>query len=142
MQFLFAHDVHGEVSDDEKSAFWDLHNAKPGVREHAEQLVRGIQEHQGEIDGLISGTLLNFSFERLGTVDRNILRLAVYEMLHVPEVPSAVAINEAIEIAKMYGDTQTKKFVNGVLDRISKTVPKRTAVDADDPKSKVQHPKS
>jgi N utilization substance protein B len=67
--------------------------------------------------------LQNFSFERLGTVDRNILRLAVYELLHETDVPRPVVINEAIEIAKTFGDTQTRMFVNGVLDRIAKTLP-------------------
>jgi N utilization substance protein B len=125
MQLMFAHDVQGEVSEQDMSTFWDLHTARPGVRENAERLVKGIQEHQVEIDALITGTLENFSFARLGTVDRNILRLAIYEMIHLPEVPRPVAINEAIEIAKTFGDTQTKNFVNGVLDKISRALPKR-----------------
>jgi N utilization substance protein B len=123
MQFLFAHDVHGDVTGVDASAFWGLHSAKDNVRKHAERLVKGIQEHQTDIDGRITGAVQNFSFDRLGTVDRNILRLAIYEMLFEPAVPYVVAINEAIEIAKTYGDTQTKKFVNGVLDRIARGLP-------------------
>ncbi len=127
MQYLFAHDVHGEVSDPERSAFWDLHMAKDDVREHAERLIKGILIHREEIDTRITGVLQNFSFERLGTVDRNILRLAVYEMLHEQDIPRPVVINEAIEIAKVFGDTQTRVFVNGVLDRIAKALPPVTA---------------
>lgn len=136
MQFLFAHDVHGEVAGVDSSAFWGLHSAKENVRKHAERLVKGIQDHQTDIDGRITGAVQNFSFDRLGTVDRNILRLAIYEMLFEPGVPYVVAINEAIEIAKTYGDTHTKKFVNGVLDRIARSLPKKpkvgTAADDDE----------
>ena len=128
MQFLFAHDVHGKVEEGDLSAFWTLHSAKETVRKHAERLVQGIQDHQKEIDDRITSVLQNFSFDRLGTVDRNILRLAVYEMLFDPGVPPPVAINEAIEIAKDFGDTQTKKFVNGVLDRIARSLPPKQAV--------------
>jgi N utilization substance protein B len=125
MQYLFAHDLHGagEVSDTERNAFWDLHMAKNDVREYAERLIKGILTFREEIDSRIASVLQNFSFERLGTVDRNILRLAVYEMLHEQDVPRPVVINEAIEIAKAFGDTQTRVFVNGVLDRIAKTLP-------------------
>ena len=125
MQFLFAHDVHGKVEDGDLSAFWTLHSAKENVRKHAERLVKGIQDHQQEVDDRITSVLQNFSFDRLGTVDRNILRLAVYEMLFEPAVPPVVAINEAIEIAKDFGDTHTKKFVNGVLDRIARSLPSK-----------------
>ncbi len=126
MQFLFAHDVHGaEVSEIEGNAFWDLHSARKDVREHAEGLVVGILKHRDEIDVLISGALENFRLERLGVVDRNILRLAVFEMLHLPDVPVPVVINEAIEIAKEFGDTQTRSFVNGVLDKIGRDVKQR-----------------
>jgi N utilization substance protein B len=125
MQYLFAHDLHGEVSvsDTERNAFWDLHMAKSDVREYAERLIKGILTFREEIDARITSVLQNFSFERLGTVDRNILRLAVYELLHEQDVPRPVVINEAIEIAKVFGDTQTRVFVNGVLDRIAKTLP-------------------
>lgn len=123
MQYLFAHDVHGEVSEMERNAFWTLHMAKDDVRGYAETLIKGILAHQAEVDERITAVLQNFSFDRLGTVDRNILRLAVYELLHQPDVPRPVVINEAIEIAKAFGDTQTRVFVNGVLDRIAKALP-------------------
>lgn len=122
MQYLFAHDVHGKVADVDREAFWALHSASPDVRTHAESLVTGILEHQTEVDRRIEATLENFSFTRLGVVDRNILRLAVYEMICQHEVPVPVVINEAIEIAKLFGDTQTRSFVNGVLDKIAKSL--------------------
>lgn len=126
VQYLFAHDLHGIVSDAERAAFWDMHIAKGGVRTYAEDLVNGILLHQEGIDRTIAAVLENFSFERLGVVDRNILRLGVYEMLHT-DVPLPVIINEAIEIASDFGDTKTRRFVNGVLDRIGKNLPPRPA---------------
>jgi transcription antitermination protein NusB len=135
MQYLFAHDVHGDVSEVECAAFWDLHSASPYVRKHAESLVKGILSHQQEIDEHITSTLENFRFERLGTVDRNILRLAVYEMLHAPDVPVPVAINEALEIAKLFGDIQTRSFVNGVLDKIARSLPASAATEIPNPQS-------
>lgn len=132
MQFLFAHDVHGKVEDTDRAAFWTLHSASQDIRAHAESLVNGIKIHQAQIDDYIAATLENFRFERLGVVDRNILRLAVYEMLHT-EVPVPVVINEAVEISKVFGDTQTRAFVNGVLDKIAKQIPGRQAPSAPQP---------
>ena len=134
VQYLFAHDLHGMVSEVERAAFWDMHMAKGVVRVYAEELVDGILAHQGEVDQLISSVLENFSFERLGVVDRNILRLGVYEMLHT-DVPRPVVINEAIEIAGDFGDVKTRKFVNGVLDRLAKTLPPRQVASTEKPAS-------
>jgi len=134
MQFLFAQDVHGIVSDEDRAAFWEMHMAKEHVRAYAEDLVKGILAHQSELDQLISSVLENFSFERLGVVDRNILRLGLYELLYT-EVPPPVVINEAIEIARDFGDTKTRKFVNGILDRLAKSLPPRPAPALENPAS-------
>ena len=134
MQYLFAHDVHGIVSDAERAAFWEMHLAKDAVRAYAEELVGGILRHQQEVDMLISSVLENFSFERLGVVDRNILRLGVYELLYT-DVPPPVIINEAIEIARDFGDTKTRSFVNGILDRLAKSLPPRPAPTVENPAS-------
>ncbi len=120
VQFLFAHDLHGEHTPGEQEAFWEIHNAKPSVREHAETLARGVLAHREEIDALIAPVLQNFRLERVANVDRNILRLAVYELLHQPEVPAPVILNEAIEIAKSLGAGESGGFVNGILDQIAK----------------------
>jgi N utilization substance protein B len=132
MQYLFAHDVHGIVTDEERAAFWEMHLAKDSVRTYAEELVNGILRHQPEIDPMIAAVLENFSFERLGVVDRNILRLGVYELLHT-DVPRPVIINEAIEIARDFGDIKTRQFVNGILDRVAKSLPPRPASALENP---------
>jgi len=133
IQYLFAHDLHGEVSEQERNAFWELHSANNKVREHAESLIKGIQENQQQIDEQITRRLENYSFERVGMVDRNILRVAVYELLYVNEIPVRVIINEAVEIARDLGDTQTRVFVNGILDKIAKAVRPAGEAEANKP---------
>lgn len=88
--------------------------------EYLEKLVYGVTNHLQEIDTLIEKELENWTLSRLATVDRNLLRMATYELTYLTdEVPPKVAINEAVEIAKIYGDEKSSKFVNGVLAKIS-----------------------
>lgn len=122
MQLLFSREFTPGEGEHDVEGFFKLHTAKRDVRQHAEQLYRGVTERLGEIDALIVPVLENFSMERLDGVDRNILRVALYEMHHCPEVPPVVAISEAIEIAKRYGGEQSARFVNGVLDKLKSGV--------------------
>lgn len=98
--------------------FWAQLPTKPGPRDYAEKLIRGVREHVGELDHHIHGALQNWTPERVGPIERNAIRIAVYEMLHVSDVPSRVAINEAIEVVKLFGADEATRFVNGVLDRL------------------------
>jgi N utilization substance protein B len=88
------------------------------VRPYADSIVRGVLEHTSDIDDLISSHTHNWRLERIAAVDRNILRMAIYEFLHQQDVPRAVVINEAIEIAKRYSTEESSQFINGVLDGI------------------------
>ncbi|QHE62127.1 transcription antitermination factor NusB [Rossellomorea vietnamensis] len=88
---------------------------------YLEQIVLGFIENQERIDGHIRENLEKWSFDRLAKVDRNILRLGVYELLFVEDVPNNVVINEAVEIAKIFGDDQSSKFINGVLSKVSQS---------------------
>lgn len=88
--------------------------------EDARSLVEGTTLHRSEIDELIRSQADNWRLERMPVVDRNILRLAVYEMLHRPDVPKLVVLDEAIELAKRYGSDQSGRFVNGLLDGLLK----------------------
>jgi len=81
-------------------------------------LTQGVKDHQAEIDGLISDVAENWRLDRMAAIDRNILRLGVYEMLHRSDIPPKVAINEALELAKRYSTAQSSRFVNGILDKI------------------------
>jgi transcription antitermination protein NusB len=86
--------------------------------EFTESLTAGVKEHQAELDAMISQVAENWRLDRMAAIDRNILRLGAYEMLHCPEVPAKVAINEALELAKRYSTAQSSRFVNGILDRV------------------------
>ena len=86
--------------------------------EFTEGLIAGVQEHQPRIDALISEVAENWRLDRMAAIDRNILRLGAYEMLFCPDVPTKVAINEALELAKRYSTAQSSRFVNGILDRL------------------------
>jgi N utilization substance protein B len=88
--------------------------------EYAKELVRGTTDNKERIDGMIRGQADNWRLERMPAVDRNILRLAVYEMLHERETPKLVVLDEAIELAKKFGSEQSGRFVNGLLDGLLK----------------------
>ena len=82
------------------------------------ELVNGVLAHQDEIDNRIESHSLNWKLQRMSFIDRNILRIAVFELLYCEEIPPKVSINEAIEIAKTYGDRNSPAFVNGILDQV------------------------
>jgi len=103
--------------------FWQEHPAAPEVQSFAESLVRGTLEHGAEIDRQVAGHATHWSLARIAPVERNILRLAAYELLYRHDIPEKVAINEAIELAKLYGSEESGAFVNGILDQIRLSVP-------------------
>ena len=87
--------------------------------EFAAELVRGVAEHQEEIDGLIRRFAKGWSLERMPVIDRNLLRMAIFELGHRPDVPTGAVISEAVELAKTYSTDESGKFVNGMLGRIA-----------------------
>ncbi|MDH4408614.1 MAG: transcription antitermination factor NusB [Verrucomicrobiales bacterium] len=122
VQFLYGNEAQGsvEVTLDRLSAFWELRDAKPIVREFAEELIHGVTGHLDEIDATIRTHLENYTLQRLTAVDRSILRLGAYEVIFSNHIPPQAAINEAIEVAKRFGTEDSPGFVNGILDRILK----------------------
>lgn len=88
------------------------------LREFTEALTQGVRENMPRIDALISKVAENWRIDRMAAIDRNIMRLGVFEMLFRPQTPPKVAINEALELAKRYSTAQSSRFVNGILDRI------------------------
>ena len=88
------------------------------LRAFAEPLIRGTLEHRDAIDALIKKHAKNWELHRIAAVDRNILRLAIYEMLHREDIPPVVSINEAVDIAKKFSTQDSGKFVNGILDKV------------------------
>lgn len=94
--------------------------APDGVWEFARQLVEGVRAHLPEIDDTLRRYSERWPLERMGAVDRNVLRLAVYELRWMPEIPWKVTINEAVEMGKRFGQERSGAFINGILDRIAK----------------------
>ncbi len=121
IQFLYQVDAY-KPRDVETAlaAFWEQTDEPKNVRDFATKLIHGALEKMPEVDAKLRGLADNWDFERLAVVDRNILRLAIYEMLFCPEIPPVVSINEAIEIAKKFSTAESGKFVNGLLDRVKK----------------------
>lgn len=100
--------------------FWEEHQAEEEVKEFTTSLAMGTVENLKRIDEVIGHYADNWELSRMAAVDRNILRLATYELLYLKEIPPKVSLNEAIDLAKKFGDTESGRFVNGILDRISK----------------------
>ena len=121
LKILYASEITKESVDEAARKFWENENTdKNEVREYAETLISGVGNHCEEIDSAISRFAANWEIGRMATIDRNIIRVAAFELMFLDEIPPKVAINEAIEMAKKYGDKNSGKFVNGILDRISR----------------------
>jgi len=90
------------------------------VRSFADRVTLGIEKHLDDIDKIISDCATNWQIKRMAVIDRNVLRIGVFELLYTSDIPPKVAINEAVELAKKYGDMESSKFVNGILDNIHK----------------------
>ncbi len=102
--------------------FWRYFQSGDQTPAYLEKLVEGVRAHQEELDVLIRRYSEHWRLERMAAVDRNLLRLALFELLHQPDIPAKVVINEAVELAKRYGSEMSGAFVNGILDRIRQAV--------------------
>ena len=143
VQFLFQHDLNRpDDLDRALEQFWESQRAaaiaeekgtanwgqpvelpppttdEAAMRLFAEPLIRGALEYRDEADAIITKHAKNWELHRIAAVDRNILRLAIYEMLHRDDIPPIVSINEAVDIAKKFSTQDSGKFVNGILDKI------------------------
>ncbi len=122
LQMLYQVDIRHALPEQIVGEFWQEqeYESPEEVKVFANQLVRGTTEHLEEIDPMIAKHAENWNLKRMAVIDRNILRLGVFELLHMNEAPPKVCINEAIELAKRFGDAKSGKFVNGILDAIHK----------------------
>jgi N utilization substance protein B len=118
LSILYQREFRSENLQDLFRAYWADHPCPPEVRAFTEELVTGTTAHREEIDTLIASHAEHWQFSRIALVDRNILRVATYELLVCKDIPEKVILNEAIEIAKQYGGEDSSRFVNGILDRI------------------------
>lgn len=124
LQVLYSRDyASGETTSILELIFDE---ADPGVaasRGFAEDLIRGVLEHREAIDARIAEKSKNWALTRMAKVDLNILRLAAYELLYREDIPKNVTMNEAIEIAKRFGTSDSPAFINGILDEIAASLP-------------------
>lgn len=122
LKILYAIDITKEDPKQCIDTFWKNHEeTEAQVKSFTNGLVLGVCGNRELIDKLISQYTTNWQLNRVAVTDRNILRFATYELLFMEEIPPKVSINEAIDIAKKYGDQDSGKFVNGILDKINKT---------------------
>ncbi len=118
IQFLFQMDFSQPDFEESLTQFWETRKANAKTILFTNDLIRGVEERKVACDALIEKHTTNWDLSRLGAVDRNVMRLALFEILYRPDIPAVVSINEAVELAKAFGDTESGKFVNGVLDTI------------------------
>jgi N utilization substance protein B len=122
LQILYQVDV-GEVDLEAAiELFWDEVDGDDEGILFASRIARGVSQNLAQIDEIIERFSINWKLHRMPGVDRNILRIAVYELLHCPDIPVMVSINEAIELGKRFSTGESGAFINGILDKISKNV--------------------
>lgn len=124
VQYLFQRDLNTPEEKTSLDDFWQLRPATERTRAFGDELIKGVLANQTVIDERIQKCVANYELHRIAAVDRNVLRVAIYEMLFTKDVPPVVSINEAIEIAKRFGSDESGRFVNGVLDRIRHELPR------------------
>ena len=122
LQILFQLEFHDTKPEDVIDSFWKNKKATKEIKEHSRWLVEGILSHRESIDRLIQSVSANWRITRMAIVDRNVLRIAVFELLHGEDLAPAIVINEAIEIAKKYSSEEGATFINGILDAARKEI--------------------
>ena len=124
LKVLYQADIIGKTRSIElilQQFFENEEEKSAEIQDFCRQIVMGSKEHLPEIDGLISQYATNWQLKRMAVIDKNILRMGVFELKYIPEIPPKVTINEAVELAKKFGDLESSRFVNGILDKIFKT---------------------
>jgi N utilization substance protein B len=130
MQTLYQRDLQPSVPVEEleESCDWAAQNCgyqlsesdREFIQERTNALMVGVCQYRSDIDGLLTGAAQHWTINRMAVIDRNIMRVAIFEIVYDDEVPVAVAIDEALEISKEYGDDSSSRFITGVLDRINR----------------------
>lgn len=121
LQMLFENDVTGTAPEEMFRRSEDIAKGPATMSDFARRLVEGTLAHRPELDDLISRQADHWRLSRMPIVDRNILRMALFELLHEPETPQPVVIDEALEIAKRFSTPRSSQFINGILDGVLKT---------------------
>jgi len=121
LKILYQIELTRRSLEDSLGDYWGQEPNKDGeVMGYAQRLAGGVRENLKDIDDKISEYATNWQLTRMAIIDRNILRMGLFELKYTTDIPPKVAINEAVELAKKYGDLESSKFVNGILDKIHK----------------------
>lgn len=122
LKILYEVDITGNPFEESLANFWQFQETDDAnIKDFASSLAKGVSENLDKIDKEIAKFATNWQLKRMAVIDRNVLRLAAYELLFIEDIPPKVSINEAVELAKRFGDLNSGRFVNGVLDKINKT---------------------
>jgi len=130
MQYLYSWEYNRpEVLNDSLRSFFENQPKDREYYQFAEQLIRGVIEHVSELDEAVKSLAKNWTFDRIARVDLSILRIAIYELKYCEDIPPVVSINEAVELGKEFSKDDSKRFINGILDKIKDGLgrPARTA---------------
>jgi len=119
LKALYRIDICGGASNEDLVLFFESFPAEESARKFAVELMEGVRREQVSLDKHLADALEHWSVKRLSRVDHNVLRIALYELLFMSDIPARVTMDEAIELAKRYGDIESGRFVNGVLDEIA-----------------------
>jgi len=122
LQVLYQVDLSKINPGEALELFWMQESASAEIKDFTTQLVEGVLQNQAEVDQLVEKHATHWKLLRMACVDRNILRLAVYELLCCKDIPKSVSLNEAIELGKKFGTEESGSFINGVLDHIAKEI--------------------
>lgn len=123
LQFLYQLDLRGDELYAEARSYLRAEEQDAETTRFALRLIEGVWEHWEEIDRSIQAVAQNWNIARMAVIDRNVLRLGTYELLHCPDIPPKVAVNEAIELGKRYSTANSGAFINGILDKIMNRKP-------------------
>lgn len=122
LKILYQADVTQRELKNASEIYWkETDESDKVIIEFCKRLIEGISQHLNTIDEKITHYATNWQLKRMAVIDRNVMRLGVFELLFAPDIPPKASINEAVELAKKYGDLESGKFVNGILDKIHKT---------------------
>lgn len=122
MQLLYQLDIGEGDPRSVMENFWQQMEGgtEQEIRDFSTNLVEGVWQHKGELDEMIASYSTNWKISRMAAVDKNILRMAIFELMHCPDIPVKVTLNEAVEIAKRFGTAESGAFVNGILDNVAR----------------------
>lgn len=129
LQFIYAWEINQSIKDfsdynairNELENFWEINNENDeSIKSFANEIIEGTLENIEKIDAVIKKYATKWDIDRMITIDRNILRFAIYEIIYRHDIPFQVTINEAVEIAKKYSTKESAAFINGILDRVAK----------------------